>query len=116
MGLSKRESRKRIHKRIRKKINGTVNKPRLCVFRSNKGISCQLIDDRSGNTICSASHKDVNGNFENRTEQAKAVGKLIAEKAGSNKINHAVFDRGGYLYHGRVKALADAAREAGLNI
>ena len=116
MGLSKRESRQRIHKRIRKNIQGTTTYPRLCVFRSNKGITCQLIDDRAGATICSASHKEVKGSFENRIAQAKAVGKLIAEKANSKNISSAVFDRGGYLYHGRVKALADAAREAGLNI
>ncbi len=114
MGLSKRESRKRIHLRIRKKINGTANNPRLCVYRSNKGISCQLIDDRAGATICAASHKEVKS--ANKIDQAKAVGKLIAEKAGAKNIGNAVFDRGGFLYHGRIKALADAAREAGLNI
>jgi large subunit ribosomal protein L18 len=113
MALSKENSRKRIHLRIRKKINGTAEKPRLAVYRSNKAIYAQLIDDVKGNTIAAASSTecDVTGP---KVEQAKAVGKLIAEKATSNNITSVVFDRGGYLYHGRVKALAEGAREAGL--
>ena len=113
MALTKEQSRKRIHQRIRKKINGTAEKPRLAVYRSNKAIYAQLIDDVNATTIAAASSKEcaVSGA---KVAQAKAVGKLIAEKASSNNISAVVFDRGGYLYHGRVKALADGAREAGL--
>lgn len=115
--MNKLKKRKRIHKRIRKKISGSANTPRLSVFRSNKGIYCQLIDDKSGATICSASIKDVNvAKGTNKIDQAKEVGKLIAQKAADNKITQATFDRAGYLYHGRVKALADSARENGLII
>lgn len=113
MALSKEQSRKRIHLRIRKKINGTAEKPRLAVYRSNKAIYAQLIDDVKGNTIAAASSTEC-GASGPKVEQAKAVGKLIAEKANSNNITSVVFDRGGYLYHGRVKALAEGAREAGL--
>ena len=104
--------------RIRKHITGTEERPRMTVFRSNKGIYVQLVDDLSGRTLVAASSlrkKDegaaVTGN---KTEQAKQIGKLIAEKSLEKGISEVVFDRNGYLYHGRVKALADAAREAGL--
>ena len=113
MALTKEQSRKRIHQRVRKKINGTAEKPRLAVYRSNKAIYAQLIDDVNATTIAAASSKEC-GLTGAKVEQAKAVGKLIAEKATSNNISAVVFDRGGYLYHGRVKALAEGAREAGL--
>lgn len=113
MKLTKAQKRKRIHYRIRNKIQGTAERPRLSVFRSNKAIYCQLIDDLSGSTLTSAStiEIDVKGT---KTEQAKAVGKKVAEKAKAENITSVIFDRGGYLYHGRVKALAEGAREGGL--
>lgn len=115
MGLTKEGKRKRIHLRIRKKIRGTASKPRLAVYRSNKEIYCQLIDDLAGHTIASASSRDSRVSKDgNKTNQAAQVGKLLAESAQSNNISNVVFDRGGYLYHGRVKALADGAREGGL--
>lgn len=110
MGKSN-DSRKRIKYRIRKKVNGTSEKPRLSVYRSNKNIYCQIIDDLGGQTLASASSSELNGPG---IDQAKAVGKMIAEKASSINISDVVFDRGGYLFHGRVKALADSARESGL--
>ena len=113
MAFNKVKSRKRIQMRIRKKISGTAIKPRLSVFRSNKAIYCQLIDDVSGETLAAAS-SIATGATGNKTEQAKTVGKSIAEKAQAANVSEVVFDRSGYLYHGRVKALADAAREAGL--
>jgi len=117
MALSKRDRRIRIRKRIRKRINGTAEIPRMSVFRSNKHIYVQLIDDVSKKTIIAASSADK-GLTENtkakKEEIASIVGKKIAEKAKENKISKIVFDRGGYLYHGRVKALADAARKEGL--
>ncbi len=112
--VTKEKNRKRIHKRIRKKISGTPTMPRLCVFRSNKVISCQLIDDENGLTLASASTKEVNGKG-SKSEISKQVGKLIGEKAKSMGIDGVKFDRCGYLYHGRVKSLAEGAREAGLN-
>lgn len=116
MKLSKTERRLRIRRRIRKISFGTATSPRLSVFRSNKEIYAQLIDDNSGATLATASSRDaamksVTGT---KTELANAVGKAIAEKAKSINIETVSFDRGGNLYHGRVKALADAAREAGL--
>lgn len=111
MKRTKQESRKRIHMRIRKKINGTDERPRLSVYRSNKAIHCQIIDDLKGHTLASAASFGMNGT---KTEQAVAVGKMIAERAQAAGIKAVVFDRGGYLYHGRVKALAEGAREAGL--
>ena len=111
MKHTKKQSRRRIHYRIRKKVNGTSERPRLSVFRSNKSIYCQLIDDVKGETIAAADSRGVSGN---KTEQAAAVGKSIAEKAKAAGVGSIVFDRGGYLYHGRVKALADGAREGGL--
>jgi len=106
----------RIKMRIRKVVSGTSDRPRLSVFRSNKQISVQLIDDLAGKTMVAASSGEK-GIFEKKgtkTEKAKLVGQLIAERAKEHGIDNVVFDRGGYLYHGRVKALADAAREGGL--
>lgn len=111
MKRTKQESRKRIHNRIRNKIKGTTERPRLCVYRSNKSIYCQIIDDLKGETIVSASSLKASGPG---LDQAVAVGKEIAEKAVAAGVKAVVFDRGGYLYHGRVKALADSAREGGL--
>jgi large subunit ribosomal protein L18 len=111
---NKLSNRKRIHFRIRKKVFGTAQKPRLNIFRSNKEIYCQAIDDLSGNTLFAASSKEVSAEG-NKSEVAKKVGGLIAERLKSAGLERIVFDRGGYLYHGRVKALADGAREAGLN-
>jgi large subunit ribosomal protein L18 len=111
MKRTKEQSRKRIHMRIRKKVNGTAERPRLSVYRSNKAIYCQLINDQLGHTLAAASSTGMKGN---NTAQAAEVGKLIAERAKAAGIINVVFDRGGYLYHGRVKALADGAREGGL--
>lgn len=117
MAITKEYRRERIKKRIRKVVEGSAERPRLSVFRSNKQISAQLIDDVTGNTITAASSLDkaVAGQKGPKTEQAKQVGKLIAEKALQAGIKSVNFDRNGYLYHGRVKSLAEAAREAGLN-
>jgi len=114
MKLSKRDSRKRIQKRIRKRISGTENIPRLSVFRSNKNISCQIIDDTKGITLFQVSSKTVTVEENSKIGQAKAVGKAVAQKASEHNIDRIIFDRSGYLYHGRIKALADAARENGL--
>lgn len=116
MNLSKDQKRKRIHLRIRKAINGSPERPRLNVFRSNKYISAQIIDDLAGHTLASASSREeaVPKNI-TKTEQARIVGKLLAERAAQLNVSGIVFDRSGYLYHGRVKALADGAREGGLN-
>ncbi len=116
MALTKLERRERIKKRIRKIVSGTPERPRLSVFRSNKQISVQLIDDLSGRTLLSATSgcKEIAAIPGTKTEKANMVGKLIAEKAMNAGITEVVFDRGGYLYHGRVKKLADAAREGGL--
>ena len=104
------------HKRVRGKINGTAERPRLNVFRSTSNIYAQLIDDEKGVTLASAStlDKEFNGYGGNK-EAAHAVGKLIAERAAEKGITDVVFDRGGYIFHGRVKELADGAREGGLN-
>ena len=117
MKISKNASRKRIHRRIRKKVSGTSNKPRVAVYRSNKAIYAQAIDDLSGTTIASASStaKDIAGKG-NKIEQSKAVGMALASMMKSANIEHAKFDRGGYLYHGRIKALAEGLREGGLQI
>ena len=104
MTQSKKDSRQRVRFTIRKKVSGTSERPRLAVFRSNKEIYAQLIDDVAGNTLASASSKDAKGN---KTEQAAVVGKLIADNAKKAGVEAVVFDRGGFLYHGRVKALAD---------
>ena len=117
MALTKIERRKRIKLRIRKKIFGTKELPRLSVYRSNKQIYVQLIDDAEGKTLLSVSSqvKEIAEKTGlTKTEQAKLVGKLAAEKSKENGITEVVFDRNGYLYHGRVKALAEAAREGGL--
>ena len=116
--ISKNEIRERVHVRIRKKLRGTTERPRLSVFRSTEHIYAQVIDDTKGVTIVAASStekadggkKASGGNL----AAAKEIGKRVAERAKENGITKVVFDRGGYLYHGRVKALADAAREAGL--
>ena len=113
MKLTKTNKRNRIHLRVRKKIKGTAERPRLSVFRSNKEIYCQLINDLAGVTLAAASSREVAVSG-TKSEQAKAVGQKIAEKAKAENISSVVFDRGGYLYHGRVKALADGAREGGL--
>ncbi len=111
-----KKARIRRHKRVRGKISGTAACPRLCVFRSTNNIYAQLIDDVNGVTLVSASSldKSIDGNGGNK-EAAKAVGKLIAERAAEKKITDVVFDRGGNIYHGRVKELAEGAREGGLN-
>ncbi len=116
--IDRSTERRRIHKRIRQKISGNVNRPRLCIYRSSKYIYAQIIDDSLGSTLVSAStlEKTVRGDLKSfgNLDAAKAVGKTIAERAKSKGIEKVVFDRGGYIYHGRVKALADAARENGL--
>ncbi len=116
MALTKQERRYRIRKRIRKVVSGSETKPRLSVFRSNKQIYAQLIDDQSGKTLAAASSldKSVVEVAGNKTAKAAMVGKLIADKAKAIQVDEVVFDRGGYLYHGRVKSVADAAREGGL--
>ena len=116
MALTKIERRSRIKNRVRKIVTGTADRPRLSVFRSNKEIYAQLIDDVKGVTLLTASSKDKNiaGKEGTKTEKAALVGKLVAEKAIAAGITNVVFDRNGYLYHGRVKQLADAAREGGL--
>ena len=111
MKRTKEQSRKRIHMRVRKKVNGTAERPRLSVYRSNNAIYCQVINDLAGQTLASATSLGMTGN---NVTQATEVGKLIAERAKAAGIQSVVFDRGGYLYHGRVKALADGAREGGL--
>jgi large subunit ribosomal protein L18 len=113
--LTKPQARARRHKRIRGKVSGTAERPRLVVYRSNKGISAQLVDDLSRKTIAGASWLSLKKPFKGtKIEQAAEVGKLLAASAKSAGIDHCVFDRGGYLYHGRVKAFADGAREGGL--
>jgi len=116
MAFSKIARRQKIKNRIRTTINGTAQRPRMSVFRSNKQISVQLIDDLTGKTIVSSSSliKEVVEQAGNKSEKAAMVGKIVAEKALKAGIDTVVFDRNGYLYHGRVKQLADAAREAGL--
>jgi len=109
----KNKNRKRRHSRVRSKISGTAERPRLNVFRSNKNIYAQVIDDVEGVTLVSASTLDT-ADSGNKTEQAASVGKLVAERANEKNIKNVVFDRVGYIYHGRVQALADAARENGL--
>ena len=110
----KNKVRQRRHTRVRGKISGTAERPRLNVFRSNKNIYAQLIDDVAGVTLASASTLDASVENAPKTEQAAKVGALVAERGAAKNIVDVVFDRGGYLYHGRVQALAEAAREAGL--
>jgi large subunit ribosomal protein L18 len=113
--LTVRESRARRHRRVRGKVAGTAERPRLAVFRSNRGIEAQLVDDETGRTVASASWLGLPKSFKGaKSEQATEVGKLLAANAKSAGVEAVVFDRGGYLYHGRVKALADGAREGGL--
>ncbi|AWM13093.1 50S ribosomal protein L18 [Flavobacterium sp. NRK F10] len=114
MSLTKTERRQRIKFRIRKIVSGTAAQPRLSVFRSNKEIYAQVIDDVNGVTLAYASSRDKEVAKGTKTEIANAVGKLVAERALKSGISEISFDRGGYLYHGRVKSLAEGAREAGL--
>jgi large subunit ribosomal protein L18 len=112
--LTTSEARQRRHRRVRGKIAGTAERPRLAVFRSNRGIFAQLIDDESGRTLASASWLSMKSAGGNKTTQAHAVGLALSASARKAGVTSCVFDRGGYLYHGRVKALADGAREGGL--
>lgn len=112
--LSKFQARQRRHKRVRSRIFGTKDRPRLSVFRSSKHIYIQLIDDEKGKTIASASDSKLKKEKMKKILKAKEVGKLIAKKAKEKKIAKIIFDRGGYKYHGRVKAIAEGAREGGL--
>src|SRR5437588_10820088 len=112
--MTKPQARVRRHKRVRGKIFGTAERPRLVVFRSNRGIEAQLVDDLEGRTLAAASWLHLRSFKGAKSVQAAEVGKLLAQRAKEAGIDTAVFDRGGYLYHGRVKALADAAREGGL--
>ena len=120
--IAKNEVRQRIHERIRRKLNGTAERPRLSVYRSLNHIYAQLIDDLAGRTMVAASSREGAGKPEAGAKKktggnvavAKEVGKVLAQRAKAKGVDKVVFDRGGYLYHGRVKALADAAREAGL--
>jgi large subunit ribosomal protein L18 len=119
MALTKRERRLKIKQRIRKRIRGTNERPRMTVFRSNKQIYVQLVNDQTGETVVSASSKNkevADKKNINKSEQAKLVGKLVAERSLAKGINNVVFDRNGYLYHGRIKMLAESAREGGLKI
>ena len=107
--------RARLHKKIRKNLQGTKDRPRLCVFRSNQHIYAQLVNDENAKVLISVSDKDLKAKKgEKKADIAKGVGKLIAKKAIENKIEKVVFDRGGFIFHGRVKALAEGAREEGL--
>jgi large subunit ribosomal protein L18 len=112
----KRKAREKRHRRVKKKIMGGVERPRLAVFRSNLHIYAQLIDNDTGRVLVSASSldKEVGQTAAGKIESAKAVGKLLASRAEKAKIKQVVFDRGGYIYHGRVKALAEGAREGGM--
>ncbi|MFO7831651.1 MAG: 50S ribosomal protein L18 [Desulfuromonadaceae bacterium] len=117
--ISRAESRKRRQTRVRRKVTGTADRPRLCVFRSSKHIYAQIIDDSQGVTVASASTRDksvVDGlSYTGNVEAAKAVGEKIAQNAQEKGVKNVVFDRNGFVYHGRVKTVADAAREAGLD-
>ena len=113
--MTARQLRDRRHRRVRGKISGTAERPRLTVFRSNLGINAQLVDDQAGRTLAAASWQQLKKGFKgSKSEQAKEVGKLLAANAAKEGVESCVFDRGGYLYHGRVKALAEGAREGGL--
>src|SRR5215475_8421757 len=111
---SKNQIRLRVHKRIRRRLSGSAERPRLAVFRSVKHIYAQVIDDTKGHTVAAASSGEKSAGNGGNVAGAKAVGKMVAERAKEKGVKSVVFDRGGYLYHGRVKALADAARAAGL--
>jgi large subunit ribosomal protein L18 len=113
--LTKPQARARRHRRVRGKLHGTAERPRLVVFRSNRGIEAQLVDDAEGKTLAAASWLNLKKSFKgDKTKQAAEVGKVLAENAKQANVETVVFDRAGYLYHGRVKALAEAAREGGL--
>ena len=113
--LTVSQARARRHRRVRGKVSGTADRPRLVVFRSNRGIEAQLVDDDTGRTVASASHLALAKSFKgDKTAQAEAVGKALAAAAKQTGVETCVFDRGGYLYHGRVKALAEGAREGGI--
>jgi large subunit ribosomal protein L18 len=112
--MTKRQARLRRHRRVRGKVSGTAERPRLVVFRSNRGIFAQLIDDEAARTLAAAGWNSLGKLDGSKTEQAAEVGKALGKAAKAAGIETCVFDRGGYLYHGRVKALADAAREEGL--
>ena len=115
--VNKNEVRLRIHERIRSRVSGSAERPRLAVYRSLKHIYAQVIDDRAGRTLVSASSNDKGSKVAGgNVAGAKEIGRAVAERAKEKGITRVVFDRGGHLYHGRVKALADAAREAGLNV
>jgi large subunit ribosomal protein L18 len=114
MKLTTEQKRKRRHRRVRGRVQGSAARPRLCVFRSSKGIYAQVIDDDAGVTLASASTLVLDGASGSKSEKAAEVGKLVAQRAREAGVEKVVFDRGGYLYHGRVKALADGAREGGL--
>jgi large subunit ribosomal protein L18 len=118
MALTKAEHRVRRHRRVRKKVSGTADRPRLAVFRSNKHIYVQAIDDLAGRTIASAStmEADLRSSTGSTVEAAKNVGKLVGERAKAAGVTTVVFDRGGFKYHGRIAAVADGAREAGLEL
>jgi len=118
MALTKAEHRVRRHRRVRKKVSGTAERPRLAVFRSNKHIYVQAIDDLAGRTIASAStmEADLRASTGSTVEAAKKVGKLVGERTKAAGVNTVVFDRGGFKYHGRIAAVADGAREAGLEL
>jgi large subunit ribosomal protein L18 len=113
----KRESRQRRHRRVRKKVHGTAERPRLAIFRSNRHLTAQVIDDLAGHTLAAAStvEADLRTGATGNVEAARTIGRLIAERAKEAGITTVVFDRGGFQYHGRVAAAADAAREAGLD-
>jgi large subunit ribosomal protein L18 len=116
MKLTTRQARERRHKRVRRDVAGTAERPRLCVFRSHRRLEAQLIDDQEAKTLAAASWLNLKKGFKgNKTDQAKEVGKALAANAKKAGVETVVFDRGGYLYHGRVKALAEGAREGGLN-
>jgi large subunit ribosomal protein L18 len=114
--ITTRQLRERRHRRVRGKVRGTAERPRLAIFRSNRGIFAQLVDDDAGKTLAAASWVGLPKSFKgDKTEQASEVGKRLAESAKQVGVASVVFDRGGYLYHGRVKALAEGAREGGLS-
>jgi large subunit ribosomal protein L18 len=112
--VQKQGKRQRRHRRVRRKVEGSAERPRLTVFRSNRGIYAQLIDDLAGKTLAAASSAEIKDTGVNKREQAEKVGELLASRAKEGNIAQVVFDRGGYLYHGRVKALADGARKGGI--
>ncbi len=112
--LARHKTRARRHNRVRRKVTGMGDRPRLAVFRSNKGIYAQVIDDLGGKTLVSASSQEIKESGVNKTQAAAKVGELLATRAKEKNIDKVVFDRGAYLYHGRVKALADGARKGGI--